>query len=353
MTMLPFRVEITTRAIEDLHRRMSAMRWPEIPFETGWSAGTDAATLRRFVRDWRFRFDWMALQARLNRLPHVRGVVGGDELHAVLLTGVGHGRMPLLMLHDAPGSFLDLLSVGGLLSEGGGGAPFDVVIPSLPGFGFSEPPQEAGMHPARMAERMHALMRTLGYPRYGVQGGGWGATIATRLAQQRPESVAALHLHSLLPPPGEGHETPHARLAGARPQALAFALNDSPIGLLAWTLDELWTASGGDEALWQSLDRDLVFETVTLCWLSGTALSAARLQYEAAREPAASHSSPVDVPTAFARFPSDREIPSRSAIEQSYRIERWTEMPRGGRFAALQEPRLLAGDITAAFRVLG
>ena len=197
MAMLPFRIAFSERSIADLQRRIDATRWPSIAFASGWSAGTDDAFLRDLVRYWRSEFDWFAVQASLNRHAHLRGPIGDvEELHCVVLARGGAGRMPLLLLHGWPGSFVELLPAAELLSAGVGEEPgFDVVVPSLPGFGFSDAPREAGMHPGRIAERMQLLMRELGYERYGVQGGDWGAIVGSRLARQAPEAVLGLHLN--------------------------------------------------------------------------------------------------------------------------------------------------------------
>ena len=327
MSLLPYRIDISERAIEELHRRLDATRWPDIPFETGWSTGTNAAVLRDLVRYWRFDYDWFAIQQRLNAYPHVRGPIEGEELHAVLLAGSGEGHIPLLAIHGWPGSFVELLRAGELLSAGiDGGPAFDVVIPSLPGFGFSEAPREPGMHPGRVAERMHALMQTLGYERYGVQGGDWGAIIGTRLAREYADAVIGLHLNfavaSVPPPDGEelpeeeqqsrarmrrfqGEETGYSRIQGTRPQSLGFALNDSPVGLLAWILEKFWAWSDHGDDLWDSLQRDDVLTNVMLYWLTGTALSAARIYYESGHEQPPYPRGRVEVPTAYARFPGE------------------------------------------------
>jgi len=383
--LLPFRLDFDHRSIADLHRRLEATRWPEIRFDTGWSTGTNAAVLRQLVRYWRFDFDWLAVQERLNRLPHVRGVIEGDELHAVVLAGGGQDagqgseerRQPLLMIHGWPGSFIEFVEAGELLASGiDGGAAFDVVIPSLPGFGLSESPSEAGMHPGRIAERLHLLMAELGYDRYGVQGGDWGAIIGTRLARQQPEAVTGLHLNfaggTVAPPEGEEptdeerevaerrrrfarEETGYQRIQGTRPQSLGFALNDSPVGLLAWILEKFWAWSEHGDDLWESLDRDDVLANVTLYWLTGTAMSSARIYYEASHErstPAASATVRIEVPTAFARFPAEPFEVARASIERSYNTVRWTELPAGGHFAALEQPQAFSADVSAFFASL-
>ena len=374
MALLPFRIEIHERAIADLHRRLDATRWPDIPVDTGWSTGTNAAVLRELVRYWRFDFDWFAVQEHLNRHPHVRGPVEGDELHAMLLTGAGSGRIPLLLMHGWPGSFIELQQAGQLLSAGVDGGPaFDVVIPSLPGFGFSEPLSEPG-HPGRIAERMHLLMKTLGYQRYGVQGGDWGAIIGTRLAQQQPDALLGLHLNFAaggvpLPAGAEPsaeeqeartrmqgfslEETGYQRIQGTRPQSLGFALNDSPVGLLAWILEKFWAWSDHGDDLWETFDRDDVLANVTLYWLTVTALSSARIYYHAFHELPPHAPTRIETPTGFAQFPGELWAAARPAVERSYNLVRWTEPARGGHFAALEQPELFAEDVASFFGSLG
>jgi pimeloyl-ACP methyl ester carboxylesterase len=371
---LPFRLDVSERAIADLHRRLDATRWPQIPFDTGWSTGTSAVVLRELVRYWRFDFDWFAVQERLNRLPHVHGPVEGDEMHAVVLAGSGEGRIPLLLIHGWPGSFLELIEAGKLLSEGVGEGPaFDVIIPSLPGYGFSAPPAEVGMHPGKVAERMHLLMQELGYDAYGVQGGDWGAIIGTRLARQQPDAVIGLHLNFGAGgvPPAEGEElstdeqearqraqrfsaeeTGYQRIQGTRPQSLGFAMNDSPVGLLAWILEKFWAWSDHGDDLWESLERDDVLANVTLYWLTGTALSASRIYYESAHESPRLAPAKVETPTGFARFPAEPWAAARPAIERSYNLVHWSELPHGGHFAALEQPRPFVEDVAAFFASL-
>ena len=373
-SLLPFRIDISDRAIADLHRRLDATRWPEIRFDTGWSTGTSAVVLRELVRYWRFDFDWFAVQERLNRLPHVRGPIEGDQLHAIVMAGSGEGRIPLLLIHGWPGSFFEHLEAGAMLQAGIDGGPrFDVIIPSLPGFGFSEPAGEAGMHPGRVAERMHLLMGELGYERYAVQGGDWGAIIGTRMARAFPEAVSALHLN-FAPggvPPAEGEtvseeeqeareraqrfseeETGYQRIQGTRPQSLGFALNDSPVGLLAWILEKFWAWSDHGDDLWETFSRDDVLANVTLYWLTGTPLSSARIYYEAFHERPPLPPGRVEVPTGFASFPGEPWRPARSAVERSYNLVHWSELPKGGHFAALEQPELFARDVSAFFASL-
>lgn len=376
--MLPFRVEFSERAVADLHRRIDAARWPALPFAADGTEGPDDADLRGLVRRWRSGFDWFAVQARLNRLAHLRGPLGDPEgeLHCVLFAPAppngggadgGAAPFPLLLLRGWPGSFLDALPAAGLLADGvGGGPPFEVVVPSLPGLGFSDAPPRAGMHPGRIAGRMHHLMRVLGYERYGVHGEGEGAAVASRLAERRPDTVVGLHLGSAppLPPPAEAERTPEeddwrsrlaarerkedalAALEAARPLTLAYALHDSPVGLLAWLLDRSRAGRGVDGgAPWGDPDRDALLANATLHWLTGSAPAAARARLEARREQASRAPSRVEVPTAFAPAPGDPLAPPRAALERWFRLVRRSEPPRGA-------PEPPAEDIAAFFGAL-
>ncbi|MYD65273.1 MAG: epoxide hydrolase [Chloroflexi bacterium] len=380
MRMLPFRIAFSTRAVADLHRRIDATRWPAMPFGTGWSAGTDDAVLRSLVRYWRTGFDWFEVQERLNRHAQLRGPLGDPEgeLHCFLFApGPDAGDVapfPLLLLHGWPGSFIELLPAAELLSRGAGGGPaFEVVVPSLPGYGFSDAPPEPGMHPGRIAERMHALMRALGYERYGVQGGDWGAVIGSRLTAAHPEAVAGLHLNfPVLPrPPADAVLTPeesewwatqeewraregaYGAVQGTKPQTLAYGLNDSPVGLLAWILEKFRGWSDHDEDLWDLFDRDAVLANVTLYWLTGKVLSAARTYYEARHEePPYRPPDRIETPTAYAHYPAEPWAAPRAALDRSYHLVRWSEMERGGHFAAMEQPEPFAEDVASFFATL-
>ncbi len=371
MTLLPFRIEFTERAIADLHRRIDATRWPEIAVDEGWQAGTRDDVLRELVRYWRNDYDWFEQQAMLNQLAHVRGPIEGEELHAMLYTGAGsEERIPLLLIHGWPGSVVEFLDAAKLLAAGVDGGPgFDLVIPSLPGFGFSEAARAPGMHPGAIAGRLHALMGELGYSRYGVQGGDWGAITGTALALQQPDAVLALHLNFVGggPPPSEGEmsdeerafrerqqafqatETGYSQIQGTRPQTLAYAQQDSPVGLLAWILEKFWVWSDHDEDLWNTFDRDRLLTNVMLYWLTGSVLSAARIYYEMRRGGAAALAGRVAVPTAYARFPAEPWAAPREVVERRYNLVRMTEPAHGGHFAALEQPALYAEDVASFF----
>ena len=374
MSLLPFRIEFTQRAIADLHRRIDQTRWPEITIDEGWDAGTNDAVLRDLVRYWRSEYDWFEQQERLNRLTHVRGPIDGEELHCLLYTGPGsEQRTPLLLIHGWPGSVVEFLDAAEQLAAGVNGAPgFDLVVPSLPGFGFSEPPRSPGVHPGVIAGRLHALMSELGYERYGVQGGDWGAITGTALALQQPDAVLGLHVNFVGggPPPVDGEmsdaerafrerqqafqatETGYSQIQGTRPQTLAYAEHDSPVGLLAWMLEKFWVWSDHGDDLWDTLDRDRLLTNVMLYWLTGSVLSASRIYYEMRRGGAAALAGRVTVPTAYARFPAEPWAAPREVVERRYRLVRMTEPARGGHFAALEQPALYADDVASFFGTL-
>lgn len=375
LRLLPFRIEFSPRAVDDMRRRIEDFRWPNIGYESGWTTGTRDGALRDLVRYWLLEFDWFRVQEALNRRAHVRGDVEGEAMHAMVTAGpaVAH-HLPVLAIHGWPNSFADFAEVSTLLSQpDDAGLAFDVVAPSLPGFGFSDPPRAPGLHPGRIAERLHTLMRGLGYQRYGVMGGDWGAIIGTALALRHPEAVAGLHLthapNRTLPAGGaplsaeeqaylDRHqamrfeESGYVAIQASRPQTLGYGLNDSPVGLLAWMLEKLWVWSDHpeDEKAWQSgLTRDQVLTDVTLYWLTGTALSSARIYYERAHTADPFLDGFVEVPTAFLRFPREPWAAPRDLVSRSYRLERYTDAEAGGHFAALEQPAALASDVRAFF----
>lgn len=372
MPFLPFRIGFSDRSIEDLYRRLDDARWPDVGWDTGWTTGTNDGVLRELVRYWRNEFDWRAQETALNARAHVRGVIDGDEMHAMLMCRPGaEHRMPLLLIHGWPGSFIEFMDAGARLSSGDGASAFDVVVPSLPGYGLSDTPRTPGLHAGRIAERLHLLMRELGYERYGVQGGDWGAVIGTALARQYPEAVIGLHLNFAAgaPPPAEGaamseaeqayrafrqkfeaEESAYMRLQGTRPQTLGYALNDSPVGLLAWILEKFWAWADHGDDLWDRLDRDKVLTNVTLYWLTGHILSASRLYYEM------SHATervvgriPDSVPVGYAKFPAEPWAAPRDVMTRIGNLVHFSEPERGGHFAAFEEPELFARDVATFF----
>jgi microsomal epoxide hydrolase len=385
----PFHIAFGRDRIADLHRRIDAMRWPELPFDSGWSEGTNDRVLRDLVRYWRREYDWQRVETDLNRLPHYRTRVEGDRLHFVWYRGTGPRQpFPLLLLHGWPSSFLEYAKVATSLMKGRAGQPgFDLVVPSLPGFVFSDAPRQPGLHAGRVAERMHTLMQSLGYTRYGLAAGDWGAIVARDLAKAHPDAVTGLAWPGTpwRRPPNERPLSPeeraflaeyerfqieeraYFRLQATKPQTVAYALQDSPVGLLAWILEKFWAWTDlgvnlrregrqrmGD--LWATLRRDDVLTPATLYWLTGTVLSASRFYLDNdRRSPGNEANAPVTVPVWVMGFPNDPFTSGpRSLLDtiEYTNIVRVEQKPRGGHFPALEQPALWAEDVWTFFSTL-
>ncbi len=381
MDVAPFRIEIADSALADLRQRLSLTRFPdEIP-SSGWGYGTDLGYLRDLVSYWRDSYDWRAAEARLNQLPQFRAEVGGLGIHFLHVRGKGPRPMPLVITHGWPGSVTEFLDVIGPLSDpashGGDAADaFDLVIPSMPGYGFSDHPRHPGMDPERIAALWDELMRGLGYERYAAQGGDWGSMVTTYLGLRHAPRVLGIHLNMVVafPPdpanPAAGlgpeevlslmqareflkEETGYQRIQGTKPQTLAYALNDSPAGLAAWIVEKFRTWSDCKGDIESRFTKDQLLTNIMLYWLPETANSSCRLYCETMR---AGKFPPTDfrveVPTGCAIFPGEMFRPPRAWVERIYNLKRWTVMPRGGHFAAMEEPALLVDDIRAFFRDL-
>jgi pimeloyl-ACP methyl ester carboxylesterase len=372
-SMQPFLINYSEDKIDELNRRLDATRWPAMPFATGWTSGTNDHVLRDLVRYWRNEYDWFKEQKRLNRLNHLRGPVEGEQLHCVLYKGSGGGqRPPLLLLHGWPSSFVEFLEAAEILVSGGNGKPgFTLVVPSLPGFVFSEAPRAPGMHVGRIAERIHGLMQELGFKHYGITGGDWGAIIATALARQYPEAVVGLHInfvHPASPPPAgeipskeekdyiafhkkfQLEETGYSQIQRTRPQTLAYAQQDSPVGLLAWFLEKFWAWSDHGDDLWQTFTKDQLLTNVMLYWLPGCVLSSARIYYETFfNMPKGQRAEPIEVPIAYSRFPAEPWSPPRQMVERQYNLIHYSEPSKGGHFPALEQPAIWAEDVATFF----
>jgi pimeloyl-ACP methyl ester carboxylesterase len=375
-----FEVHVPDEAIDDLRARLRRTRWTDAVAGSGWERGTDREVLRELVRYWEEGFDWRAQEAAINRVPQFRAVVDGVGIHFVRVPGRGPSCLPLVLTHGWPGSFLEMAKVIAPLSDpaGHGGEDrdaFDVIVPSLPGYGFSDVPAAPGMSAARIADLWLGLMDALGYPRFALQGGDWGASVSTWLALRRPDRVAGLHLNyvpgSYRPHVDEAaepltsaerefliakehwgrEEGAYGHIQATRPQTLAFALHDSPVGLAAWILEKFrsWSDCGGD--VLARFTRDELLANVSLYWFTGTIHSSMRLYYESAKTPLAlAPGERVRVPTAVARFALEAPMPPREWVARGYDVVRWTELPRGAHFAAMEEPAAFVDDVRASFR---
>ena len=376
----PFTIDVPDAVLDELKQRLAQTRFPDEIAGAAWDYGTNLAYERELVTYWRDTFDWRAQEQRLNQFSQFTTRIDGLDVHFVHQRSPEPDALPLVLVHGWPGSFVEFAHVIGPLADPvahGGRAEdaFHVVAVSLPGFGFSDKPGERGYSPDRMAAMVATLMARLGYERYGAQGGDWGSVVARFLAMDDTEHVAGLHLNFCQagPPPGVADPNagvPEAELARMRerqssfaggrayfdvhstkPQTLGYGLNDSPAGLAAWIVEKFhaWCDCDGDVE--RSFSKDDLLTNLTLYWVTETITSSTRIYYENQRSTADANRR-VDVPTACAVFPKELAIPPRSWMEARFNLTRWTEMPRGGHFAALEEPELLVDDIRAFFSAL-
>lgn len=381
----PYRLHVPDAEIADLRRRLRDARWPDELPGVGWTYGVPVAVLRELADRW-IAHDWRAAEARLNAWPQVRTEVDGTGLHALHVRSPEPDALPLVVTHGWPGSVVEFEHVLGPLTDprAHGGDPadaFHVVAPSLPGYGLSGPTPEPGWDPPRAARAIAELVRRLGYERFGAQGGDWGSFVSRHLALHAPDRVRGVHLNMCLTPVPRsmrdeldeeeerraartdfyGRELDgYAKQQATRPQTLAYALTDSPLGQLAWIAEKFqaWTKAPVDGPRPEPSIDDLVvpvedlLTNVSLYWFTRTAGSSARLYRETHRSDSYGHRERVEVPTGVAVFPDDVFLPIRRLAEARDHVVRWTEMPRGGHFAAMEEPELLVEDVRAFFRPL-
>ena len=370
-----FQAHAEQAVLDDLVDRLRRTRWPDQLPASDWSLGTDLDYLQSLCRYWAEDFDWRAVEDRLNAWPQATTVVDGQQVHVVHARSPHPQARPLLMLHGWPSSPLEFLATLPLLTDPvahGGRAEdaFHVVAPSLPGYAWSGPTTELGWGPARIARALHAVMGGLGYAQFGVFGADMGSPIGTEIARAFPADVIGLHLTLLVSGlrPRDGSptdeeaqmiaanerrradESGYVAVQATRPQTLAYALADSPAGQAAWIVEKLrnWTDCDGE--LESALTRDEILATVATPWVTGTAGSSARLYFELAHAGAgAAVPARVEVPTGVAVFPRELYPTSRRIAADHYDIQHWTVMPRGGHFAATEEPGLLVDDLRAFF----
>lgn len=374
MDIEPFRIAIPDTDLADLQSRLARTRLAPSMQDQGSSEGIDPDFLNTLLTHWRERFDWRAVEARLNRLPQYRARLQGHDIHFVHQPGTGPAPLPLVLTHGWPGSFLEMEAIIPLLSNPGAhGAnaadAFHVVAPSLPGFGFSSQPTHKGTGSYEVAGLWAELMAGLGYPRFGAQGGDIGAGVSAWLGQRFPDQVVGMHLNyipgSYRPPQGDGHapcneeeqdflrragdfldkEGAYARLQGTKPHTLAVGLHDSPAGLAAWIGEKFqaWTD--------QAVDLDTLLANISLYWFTGSIGSSFRMYVEGRARPMALQER-ITPPLGVALFPRELPMPPRSWVERCFDVRRWQTMPAGGHFAALEQPALLAEEIRTFFRPL-
>lgn len=377
----PFSIRIEEGILSDLRARIRNTRWPDQAPGAAWEQGTDLEYLKQLLAYWADGFSWQAQERELNAFKHFRTSLDGVQIHFVHERARGGRGIPLILTHGWPSTFAELLPLVPLLTDpeahGIDGPAFDVVIPSLPGYGFSERPARTGVNYQHVAGLWHRLMRGLGYERYGAQGGDFGAGVATFMALDDPKPMIGVHLSNLeiAPYTGPGSrplsaaekiyrerndaywqdESGYKAIQSTKPQTLGYGLNDSPAGLAAWILEKWrsWADSRG--SLDERFSRDFLLTTVMIYWVTQTITSSMRDYFDNDNRRfrvAIGAQDFVKVPTGVAVFASnfvDEGLPPREWVERLYNVRQWTPMPTGGHFAAVEEPELLARDIVTFF----
>jgi pimeloyl-ACP methyl ester carboxylesterase len=372
----PFHVEIPQADLDDLKERLARARWPEELPGVGWGHGIPVPYLRELAEYWTDGYDWREWEAKLNEYPQFITEIDGHNIHFLHVHSAEPDALPLILTHGWPGSVVEFLELISPLTDprAHGADPadaFHVVVPSIPGFGFSGPTRETGWTVPRVARAWAELMRRLGYERYAVHGGDTGALISRELGLVDQERVVGLHVTQIFSASATTENADfsveaekrsveagyryeyelggYAAIQATRPQLIAYGLTDSPVFQLAWIADGFKEWTDSTDAPEAAVDRDALLTNVTLYWLTGTAGSSARY-YKEGVETWSEPESPSPVPTAVAVFPRDIFVPIRRLAEPNHNIVRWTEFDRGGHFAALEEPDLLIGDLRESFR---
>src|ERR1017187_4034428 len=379
MPVQTFRVHVPQPVLDDLQKRLTRIRWIIGVEGTGWDHGTSLDYLKELVDYWATRFDWRAQEDAINRFPHFRAEIDDFGVHFIHERGKGENPLPIILTHGYPDSFLRFSKLIPLLTDprqhGGDAADaFDVIVPSLPGYGYSDKPAKQGMA-FQSGDLWNRLMtEALGYKRFAAHGGDWGSSVTEQLARSHSHSVVGIHLTDV--PFAHMFQKPnhlstreekflaeaekwqqkagaYAMIQGTRPQSLAHGLNDSPAGLAAWMVEKFreWSDCGGDVE--QRFTKDELLTNIMIYWVTGTINSSFLPYYDFANagpmtwiaEKVKEWAGSSAVPAAFAMFPKDIVPAPREWAERFFNVQRWTEMPRGGHFAAMEEPELLAQDI--------
>jgi len=370
-TIRPFKMHVPDQVLIDLRRRLAETKWPDQIPGTTWEYGADIKKVRELADYWQNNYDWRAQEAKINQFDQFITEIDGQQIYFIHQRSPRSDAIPLMLIHGWPGSIVEFLSLIEPLTDpkDKNSPAFDVIIPSLPGFGFSGPTTTRGWGPQRMAKALVVLMDRLGYSKYGIQGGDWGSAVAQDMAYQAPAQVIGLHLNLLfVPPPNpeavaqmsaaerkrysyfDREESSFFFLQASEPQTLAYALSDSPVGWLAWMIGkfQLLTDNNGD--FLTAVDRDTFLTNVTLYWATGTVGSAMRIYRENRLAGEDATPSPrLETPIGYADFPREVAVPPFSWISRTYDVVQRTEMPKGGHFAALEQPDLLLDDMRKFF----
>ena len=382
MAVQPYKIEIPDSVLDDLKSRLERTRWPDELPGTGWDYGSNLDYVKELVGYWRTKFDWHAQEKLINSFSHFKSEVDGLNIHFIHEKGKGPNPMPLVITHGWPGTFFEMYKVIPMLSDPAshGGDPadaFDVVAPSMPGYGFSDATDKRGLSVLSIGDLWAKLMsENLGYQRFAAQGGDWGARVTAKLGLSHGDKVIGIHTTSTSSPtpyqgPGtrELSEAEKAMLAqriqwladeggyshiqATKPQTLSYGLNDSPAGLAAWIVEKYrtWSDCGGDVE--SRFTKDELLTTITIYWVTQSINSSTRLYYESFFQAwDLAKDEKIQVPVAIASFPRENSVPLREWAERSFNIQQWTDMPSGGHFAALEEPDRLVEDIRKFFRGL-
>lgn len=379
-TPQPFRLHVPEATLTDLDKRLARIRWPETPPLEPWSTGTSVTYMQELVTYWRSRFNWREQEAKLNGFRQFKVPLAGIDLHFIHEAGKGPAPMPLLLSHGWPGSVIEFTRLLPMLTDPGrfGADPadaFTVVAPSLPGYTLSFAAGQPRFGVVEIAETFASLMTdVLGYQRFGAQGGDWGAFVTSRLGYQFPERLLGIHVNLLAvrrdptlkePTPEEQQflkqlaqwlkeETGYQWIQGTRPTTLSFGLTDSPVGLAAWIVEKFQRWTDNDGTIETAVDRDLMLTNIMLYWVTGAIGSSFWPYYDRMHTPwPIPDGGKITVPTGYAEFPKEILSPPRSLAERTYaNIQRWTTLGKGGHFAALEQPEVLAEEIRAFFRPL-
>ena len=382
MAVQPYKIEIPDSVLDDLKSRLERTRWPDELPGTGWDYGSNLDYVKELVEYWRTKFDWHAQEKLINSFSHFKSKVDGLNIHFIHEKGKGPNPMPLVITHGWPGTFFEMYKVIPMLSDPAshGGDPadaFDVVAPSMPGYGFSDATDKRGLSVLSIGDLWAKLMsENLGYQRFAAQGGDWGARVTAKLGLSHGDKVIGIPTTSTSSPtpyqgPGtrELSEAEKAMLAqrvqwladeggyshiqATKPQTLSYGLNDSPAGLAAWIVEKYrtWSDCGGDVE--SRFTKDELLTTITIYWVTQSINSSTRLYYESFFQAwDLAKDEKIQVPVAIASFPRENSVPLREWAERSFNIQQWTDMPSGGHFAALEEPDRLVEDIRKFFRGL-
>jgi pimeloyl-ACP methyl ester carboxylesterase len=371
--MKPFKIEIDPSQIEDLKSRLIHVRWPDEITDSGWEYGTNLSYLKELCNYWKDDFSWSDQELLLNQFEHFKTEDEDINLHFIHQKGKGTKNLPLLLIHGWPDSFYRFIKLIPLLIEPDeNGVAFDMIVPSIPGFGFSDKPREQGMGTAKIAVLFNKLMiETLGYDTFYVHGGDWGPGIATHMAIQEKERIRGLHLTNMpldlffsanaaefgeeekayLQTFGQWQrkEGAFAAIQSSKPQTIAYGLNDSPSGLAGWITEKFNSWGDNNGYIENSFSKDELLTIISIYWFTQTAGSAARIYYETTRQPPVTRALKINTPTYFAIFPEDCIQIPQAFGQRIYNIKSWNKMAKGGHFPALEAPDLLADDIRVAF----